>query len=162
MSRGRSTGPYFRVTATIDGADAPIGHIMGFAVAIAGYVHLDEMRVSNAALRAEASGTRGLPGAFGAGLLMGTFALCKLRDMGCRSAELLAINDNAYQYRRLVRYYERMGFRSIREVGAGESPFLVELCDQLTWGGAGMLMAAEVDDVLRKWSRAFDAKEGDA
>ena len=33
-------------------------------------------------------------GAFGTGLLMGMYAMCTLRDSGCKTAELLAINDN--------------------------------------------------------------------
>mmetsp|Transcript_6085 Transcript_6085/g.18439 ORF Transcript_6085/g.18439 Transcript_6085/m.18439 type:complete len:110 (-) Transcript_6085:39-368(-) len=97
-------------------------------------------------------------GAFGTGLLLGCYSLCRLREKGCETAELLAINDNPYQYDKLVRYYERMGFGKVREVGSGESPWLVELGDQLVWGGTGMLMRARVDDVIEKWARSFREK----
>ena len=51
-----------------------------------------------------------------------------------------------------------MGFTIVREVGGGEgeSPWYVELGDQLVWGGAGMLMRAQVDDVISQWTRSFD------
>ena len=75
-----------------------------------GYVHFDEMRVLNKELRAmRDAGKRkkkvltgneqmlrqqNVVGAFGTGLLMGMYAMCTLRDSGCKTAELLAINDN--------------------------------------------------------------------
>ena len=70
------------------------------AVPLLGYVHFDEMRVLNAELRkvenAKSSETasQAVAGAFGTGLLMGMFAMCTFRDTGCKTAELLAINDN--------------------------------------------------------------------
>ena len=51
-----------------------------------------------------------------------------------------------------------MGFDKVREVGSRESPWLVELGDQLVWGGTGMLMRARVDDVIEKWARSFQEK----
>ena len=74
---------------------------------LAGYVHFDEMRVLNRELRNIQKATRAsegegatkqqqsnIAGAFGTGLLMGMYAMCMLRDSGCKTAELLAINDN--------------------------------------------------------------------
>ena len=74
-------------------------------------MHFDEMRVLNKELRAmQDAGKRkkkvltgneqtqrrqqNVVGAFGTGLLMGMYAMCTLRDSGCKTAELLAINDN--------------------------------------------------------------------
>lgn len=86
-------GPAFRVTATAaldcegDGQEGEeVGHVTGFWLPT-GYVHFDEMRVPRTA--------RGRSqGAFGTGLLLGCYALCRLREKGCETAELLAINDN--------------------------------------------------------------------
>lgn len=118
-------------------------------------MHFDEMVVDAKALRKVSTRASG---AFGTGLLMGVFALCSLRDRhGCTgTCELLAINDNSYQYAKLVKYYERMGFGKVREVGAGtKSPWYVDLGDQVAWGGAGMLMRAEVAGVIARWERSF-------
>ncbi len=100
-------------------------------------------------------------GAFGTGLLMGMYAMCHLRDAGGETAEPLARRDNDFQHAKLVRYYERMGFARVREVAAAataeseQSPWWVDLGDQLVWGGAGTLMRARVGDVIAQWAKAF-------
>ena len=57
-----------------------------------------------------------------------------------------------------MKYYERMGFTRVREVGSGESPWYVDLGDQLVWGGCGCLMRAEVKDVIDQWTRSFKSR----
>ena len=56
------------------------------------------MRVLNAELRKiqakQENASQTVAGAFGTGLLMGMFAMCTFRETGCKTAELLAINDN--------------------------------------------------------------------
>ncbi len=64
----------------------------------------------------------------------------------CRKARLLAIRDNEKQNLRLVRYFSRRGFHSVREVGA--SP--LDLLLRIVWGGAGTLMTGDCKEVLMK------------
>lgn len=56
-------------------------------------------------------------GTLGLGLLLGgaTFAYGHAR--GCRTAEILAINDDDSWHERLVRYYSYFGFRPVCRVG---------------------------------------------
>ena len=62
----------------------------------------------------------------------------------CRSARLLAIHDDDRQHRRLVRYFKRRGFQTLRRVDAA----LWDLPLRLIWGGSGALMRSEVEAVL--------------
>ena len=64
----------------------------------------------------------------------------------CRSARLLAIHDDDRQHRRLVRYFERRGFQTLRRVDAA----LLDLPLRLVWGGSGALMRSEVEAVLER------------
>ena len=72
----------------------------------------------------------------------------------CRSARLLAIHDDDRQHRRLVRYFERRGFQTLRRVDAA----LWDLPLRLVWGGSGALMRSEVETVLERslkgWSQS--------
>ena len=72
--------------------------------------------------------------------------------LGCTRAELLAIDDGDDYAQRLVSYYKRIGFTPIREVGLGG---LRDLPDLLVWGGAGTRMDADVQILLRRWTRAL-------
>ena len=71
----------------------------------------------------------------------------------CRRARLLAIRDNDDQHRRLLRYFRRKGFSTIREVNAA----LLDLPLRMIWGGAGTLMSGDLQTVLsrsqRDWMR---------
>jgi hypothetical protein len=64
----------------------------------------------------------------------------------CHSARLLAIRDQEQQHRRLVRYFQRLGFEPTREVGAAA----VDLPLRLVWGGAGLLMRGDCKAVLER------------
>ena len=64
----------------------------------------------------------------------------------CRSARLLAIHDDDRQHSRLVRYFERRGFQTLRRVDAA----LWDLPLRLVWGGSGALMRSEVEAVLER------------
>ncbi len=61
----------------------------------------------------------------------------------CRRARLLAINDEETQHKILTRYFQRKGFKIVREVG--NSP--LDLPFRIVWGGAGSLMNANCIDV---------------
>mmetsp|Transcript_18404 Transcript_18404/g.54510 ORF Transcript_18404/g.54510 Transcript_18404/m.54510 type:complete len:195 (+) Transcript_18404:208-792(+) len=64
-----------------------------------------------------------------------------------RRAQLLAIYDEPRQHATLVRYYRRLGFAALREVGDGAGSF----GDQLAWGGVGTLMETDVSAFRRRW-----------
>ena len=69
----------------------------------------------------------------------------------CRSARLLAIDDDDRQHRRLVRYFQQRGFSSVRRVDAA----VWDLPLRWVWGGVGLLMRAEVDQVLQRSLRGW-------
>ena len=61
-----------------------------------------------------------------------------------------AADDDAW-HERLVAYYSRFGFVPVRTVtGSG----LGDLPHMLVWGGAGTRMDADVEGMLRRWTRA--------
>ncbi|QPN64207.1 hypothetical protein [Synechococcus sp. CBW1004] len=70
----------------------------------------------------------------------------------CRSARFLAIRDDARQHRRLVRYFQRLGFEPVRELGAAAW----DLPARTVWGGAGLLMRGDCHEVLRRCGRRLE------
>jgi hypothetical protein len=77
-----------------------------------------------------------------------TFAWA-LEATPCRQATLLAIRDQEAQHRLLVRYFRQLGFRPLRELGAGP----VDLAPRLLWGGAGLLMRGDCTEGLARSAR---------
>ncbi|WP_216900221.1 hypothetical protein [Synechococcus sp. CCY 9618] len=77
-----------------------------------------------------------------------TFAWA-LETTPCRTARLLAIRDGDRQHRRLVRYFRRLGFVPLRELGGDP----LDLAPRLLWGGAGLLMQADCGEGLRRCER---------
>ena len=79
-----------------------------------------------------------------------------LADTPCRRARLLAIRDNDNQHRRLLRYFRRRGFTTVREVNAA----LWDLPLRMVWGGAGTLMSGDLETVLtrslRHWTQSAE------
>ena len=61
------------------------------------------------------------------------------------------LHDDDRQHRRLVRYFQQRGFSSVRRVDAA----VWDLPLRLVWGGAGLLMRAEVDQVLQRSLRGW-------
>ena len=70
--------------------------------------------------------------------------LWALESTPCKKARLLAIRDEAKQHSILVRYFLKRGFNSVREVGSAPS----DLYLRMIWGGSGMLMVGECEEVL--------------
>jgi hypothetical protein len=66
-------------------------------------------------------------------------------------AEFLAIDDETFQHKRLVRFFKRAGFRVIRYVGED----LSNVPDRLVWGGCGTLMNREIEILLSQWSKTL-------
>ena len=118
-----------------------LGELKGWALPLPDGLQLDTMRVQG-------------PQTQGVGPLIwaATFAWA-LEATPCRSARLLAIRDNDLQHRRLVRYFQRLGFKPIREVGAAA----LDLPLRLIWGGAGLLMRGECSPGLEMAWRSAQA-----
>lgn len=111
-----------------------LGELKGWCLPLADGLRLDTMRVQ---------GER--TAAVGPLIWAATFAWA-LEETPCRSARLLAIRDEERQHRRLRRYFQRLGFRPVRELGGGP----LDLAPRLLWGGAGLLMQGHCDEALRR------------
>jgi hypothetical protein len=120
-----------------------LGELKGWALPLPDGLQLDTMRV-------QGSNTQGV----GALIWAATLAWA-LETTPCRSARLLAIRDHEVQHRRLVRYFRRLGFESIREVGAAAA----DLPLRLVWGGAGLLMRGDCAAGLERAWRAAQLAE---
>ncbi|PKA53638.1 hypothetical protein AXF42_Ash009134 [Apostasia shenzhenica] len=142
--RLRTIGPFFRVTAEGLGG-SELGRVEGLIRRwIDGKIlHLDSIRMSRETLAMDRS-------IFGLGLFVGAAAVRHGFDRGCRRAELLAIDDSPLFHSRLVRFYTRMGFRAVREVDGSS---MGDLAHMLVWGGRGTRMDADVELLLRRWSK---------
>lgn len=137
-----------------------LGYTVGFVQPGLGesLLHLDTMQVRRfSGYWAKRSDYKGVaprkmnapkPGTYGLGLLLGGAAACFGRELGAGRAELLAIYDDARQHQILVRYYKRLGFSEVRDVGDDLSSF----GDRLTWGGAGKLMETDLVAWVKKFA----------
>ena len=79
-----------------------------------------------------------------------------LETTPCRRARLLAIRDSDDQHRRLVRYFRRRGFSTVREVNAA----LWDLPLRMVWGGPGALMSGDLQTVLSRSLRDWMQTDG--
>ncbi|GAQ83448.1 hypothetical protein KFL_001480170 [Klebsormidium nitens] len=141
-------GPVFWIEAkaAVDGIGGPAGKLLG---SVNGFVlpwpggnllHLDTMRVA-----------REVRQLLELSLILGGAMLRHGYDRGCKKAELLAINDTDVFHRKLVNYYRRIGFTKVHEVTGG----LSDIPHMLVWGGLGTRMDADIETILRKWSKRF-------
>ena len=114
-----------------------LGELKGWSLPTTAGLQLDTMRV-------QGQDTAGV------GLLIwaATFAWA-LESTPCRSARLLAIRDGDRQHSCLVRYFQRLGFGPVREVGSG----LTDLPLRLVWGGSGLLMRGDCSEGLERCGR---------
>ena len=141
-SRGPLTTLRVGVARRSEQALLLLGELKGWALPTADGLRLDTMRV-------QGGGESGSTADVGLLIWAATFAWA-LEATPCRQATLLAIRDNDSQHRRLVRYFRRLGFAPLRELGAGP----LDLAPRLLWGGAGLLMRGDVSDGLaRAWRR---------
>ncbi len=129
-----------RVVVARSRPEAPpllLGELKGWCLPTAAGLRLDTMRV-------QGQDTQGV----GPLIWAATFAWA-LETTPCRAARLLAIRDGERQHRRLVRYFRRLGFAPLRELGG--SP--LDLAPRLIWGGAGLLMQGDCAEGLRRSER---------
>ena len=124
------------VVARPRGGQPPVllGELKGWALPVPDGLQLDTMRVQGAE-------TQGV-----GDLIWAATMAWALEASPCHSARLLAIRDQEQQHRRLVRYFQRLGFEPTREVGAAA----VDLPLRLVWGGAGLLMRGDCKAVLER------------
>jgi len=117
-----------------------LGELKGWAMPLAAGLQLDTMRVQGPATQA-----------VGPLIWAATFAWA-LEATPCRRARLLAIRDAEQQHRRLVRYFQRLGFTATRELGAapGDLPL------RLVWGGSGLLMRGDCAEGLARACAQLD------
>ena len=90
------------------------------------------------------------------GMLVSVATACWIRErapFGNTRAQLLCIRDDARQHRSLVRFYRRLGFTALREVGSD----LRSIGDRVVWGGDGTIMEIELDAVRRRFGPAVRA-----
>jgi len=115
-----------------------LGELKGWALPTATGLRVDTLQVAGRE-RGEAD--------LGVGpLLTAACFAWALEATPCRRAQFLAIRDDARQHRRLVRYFRRLGFEPLRELGA--APW--DLPARLLWGGSGLLMQGDCQEVLRR------------
>ncbi|OIT08599.1 PREDICTED: uncharacterized protein LOC109230893 [Nicotiana attenuata] len=143
-------GPFFRITARSLKTQRELGKAEGLIrVWFQGKIlHLDSIRLKRETLGMEKS-------IFGIGLFIGAVAIRHGYDSGCGKAELLAIYDTELYHSKLVRFYTRIGFKSVHQV-TGES--LGDVGHMLVWGGVGTRMDANIEDLLVKWCTRFKPK----
>ena len=115
-----------------------LGELKGWALPNADGLHIDSLQVAGRALGEADLGV-------GALITAACFAWA-LEATPCRQARFLAIRDDERQHRRLVRYFRRLGFTPLRELGS--APW--DLPERLLWGGAGLLMRGECRLVLER------------
>lgn len=148
--RLQTLGPFFRITAKSLESQREIGKAEGLIrVWLRGRIlHLDSIRLKRESLGMEKS-------IFGLGLFIGAVAIRYGYDCGCKTAELLAINDSDLYHSKLVRFYTRIGFKSVYEVSGSK---IGDIGDMLVWGGVGTRMDAPIEALLLKWCSRFKSR----
>ncbi|GMN37896.1 hypothetical protein TIFTF001_007194 [Ficus carica] len=147
----QTLGPFFRITAKSLETNNELGRAEGITrVWLGGTVlHLDSLRLRRETLGMEKS-------IFGIGLFLGAVAIRYGYDCGCRTAELLAINDSDLYHHKLVRFYKRIGFKVVYEVTGST---LGDLPHMLVWGGVGTRMDADIEELMVKWCTRFKSQK---
>ncbi len=68
-----------------------------------------------------------------------------LEETNCRNARLLAIFDDSLQHKKLIRYFQKRGFKNVRDVGSAPLDWPL----RIIWGGSGSLMIASCEEVYK-------------
>jgi hypothetical protein len=147
-------GPGYRAVARAAHNESLIlGYVEGFVRPSGQILHLDKMELFSKQIkraRKEAPGSLDFAGVgIGLGTLVGYRCLLFGAEKGCKTAEFLAIDDEEFQHKRLVRYYQSAGFQIVKYVGDD----FKDIPDRMVWGGCGTLMRESMDVLLRKWTR---------
>lgn len=146
-------GPGYRAIARSTQNETQIlGYVEGFIRPTGKLLHLDKMEIFRPMVkrvRVENPAFNGGGTILGVGLLLGYMCVLHGKKQGnCVKAEFLAIDDEDFQHKRLVRYYKNAGFDVIKYVGEG----FQDVPDRLMWGGCGTLLRKDVDTLLSFWT----------
>ncbi|KAM7255113.1 hypothetical protein ACFE04_020354 [Oxalis oulophora] len=144
-------GPFFRITAKSRKTGNELGKAEGvIRVWLNGKIlHLDSIRLNKETIGMDKS-------LFGVALFIGAVAIRFGYDSGCKLAQLLAINDSPIYHTKLVKFYTRIGFKTVYEVTGST---IGDMRHMLVWGGIGTLMDANVEDLLIKWCSRFKPRD---
>ncbi|GIL57939.1 hypothetical protein Vafri_13126 [Volvox africanus] len=150
----KELGPFYRIVCR-DGSEEGqvLGVTSGFVAPWFGIMHCDTLQIFTRGLKGDA-GQRIRGGVLGLGLLLGGATFTHGFYHGCRTAEILAINDNDAWHERLVKYYSYFGFRPVCRVGGNG---LADLPHLLVWGGEGTRMNADIEAMLQRWTPSLRA-----
>lgn len=148
-------GPGYRAVARAQYNESLVlGYVEGFVRPTGKILHLDKMEVFKPMIKkarreggASALDFGGISSAIS--LLLGYKCFMHGLEKGCTTAEFLAIDDEEFQHKRLVRYYRQFGFKIVKYVGED----IQDIPDRLVWGGCGTLMREEIPILLKKLSR---------
>ncbi|KAI3789175.1 hypothetical protein L2E82_01964 [Cichorium intybus] len=149
----QTVGPFFRITAKSSETNKVLGKAEGMVRVWwkkGKILHLDSIKLTRDTLGMDRS-------IFGIGLFIGAVMIRYGYDCGCKTAELLAINDSDLYHAKLVKFYRRIGFEEVHEV-TGSS--MGDLTHMLMWGGVGTRMDANVERLLMKWCTRFVVRRG--
>ncbi|KAE8712918.1 DNA/RNA polymerases superfamily protein isoform 1 [Hibiscus syriacus] len=146
----QTLGPFFRITAKSLETSMELGRAEGLLRVWFGgkILHLDSIRLKRETLGMERS-------IFGIGLFIGAVGIRYGYECGCKTAELLAINDSDLYHSKLVRFYKRLGFKAVHEVTGST---IGDMAHMLMWGGIGTRMDASIDELLVKWCTRFKSQ----
>lgn len=143
-------GPGFRSTArSLQNRTEIMGYVEGFSRGK--ILHLDKMEVFSKAVKSARQNNPQFTGGgtiLGVGLLMGYVCLLHGKAAGCQTAEFLAIDDEDYQHKRLVRYYTTAGMDIVKYVGDD----FRDIPDRMVWGGCGTLLRKDIGSLMTFWS----------
>lgn len=150
-------GPAYRALARSKHNTTQImGYVEGFIRPGNKLLHLDKMevfrKIIKTARRENPDEFKGGGTVLGVGLLLGYLCLLHGQGEGCGVAEFLAIDDEDFQHKRLVRYYTSSGFDVIRYVGND----FRDIPDRMVWGGCGTLLRQEIPLLLEKWTQRLE------
>ncbi|KAD2178104.1 hypothetical protein E3N88_41693 [Mikania micrantha] len=148
----QTAGPFYRITAKSSETNKVLGKAEGLIRVWwkkGKILHLDSIKLTRETLGMDRS-------IFGIGLFIGAVMIRYGYDCGCKTAELLAINDSDLYHSKLVKFYRRIGFETVHEV-TGSS--IGDLAHMLVWGGVGTRMDADVERLLLKWCTRFTANK---
>ncbi|KAK9186455.1 hypothetical protein WN944_009070 [Citrus x changshan-huyou] len=136
----QTLGPFFRVTAESLETENELGRAEGLIrVWLKGRVLLvDSIRLKRETLGMERS-------IFGIGLFIGAAAVRYRYDCGCKTAELLTINDSDLYHKARQVLQKNRGFNVVHEVTGST---MEDLAHMLEWGGIGTQMDANVKELL--------------
>ena len=113
------------------------GEIKGWSLPVREGLQLDTLRILDGSPK------------FVSELIWAATMAWALEKTTCKSARLLAIYDSEGYSKKLVRYFNLIGFSTIKEVGASPSDLFL----RLIWGGAGTLMKGECSKILKKFEK---------